>query len=105
VPCSPMPIGGASRTGGCHRRPPTHSGRRRRRLIRQRGRSRDSRGTWDILPHGGASALLVSRSRVETGMPVPGIVKSYLVKNSLPHMMRSIRDEVERRAKVSASVR
>lgn len=66
---------------------------------------RDSHGSWDVLPHGDASALLVSRSRVETGMPVPGIIKSYLVKNSLPQMMSSLRNEVERRAKASASVR
>ena len=66
---------------------------------------RDSHGSWEILPSGDASALLVSRSRVETGMPVPGIIKSYLVKNSLPQMMSSLRNEVERRAKASASVR
>ena len=66
---------------------------------------RDSHGSWDILPHGDASALLMSRSRVETGMPVPGFIESYLVKNSLPQMMTRLRDEVERRAKASASVR
>jgi len=66
---------------------------------------RDSHGSWEILPHGDAAALLVSRSRVDTGMPVPSIIKSYLVKNSLPQMMSSLRNEVERRAKASASVR
>ena len=66
---------------------------------------RDSHGSWEILPHGEAAALLVSRSRVDTGMPVPSIIKSYLVKNSLPQMMSSLRNEVERRAKASASVR
>jgi uncharacterized membrane protein len=66
---------------------------------------RDSHGSWEILRHGDASALLVSRSRVETGMPVPSIIKSYLEKSSLPQMMSSLRDEVERRAKASASVR
>jgi len=66
---------------------------------------RDSHGSWEILPHGDAAALLVSRSRVETGMPVPSIIKSYLVKSSLPQMMSSLRDEVERRAKASAAVR
>ena len=66
---------------------------------------RDSQGSWEILPHGDASALLVSRSRVETGLPVPGIIKGYLVKNSLPQVMSSLRNEVERRARASAEVR
>jgi hypothetical protein len=39
-----------------------------------------------------------------TGGPVPSVVKSYLVKNSLPQLMIGLRKEVERRAKASASV-
>jgi hypothetical protein len=65
----------------------------------------ESRGSWDILPYGAASALLVSRSRVETRMPVPSIIESHLVKNSLPEIMRSLRREVERRAQSGASDR
>ncbi len=66
---------------------------------------RESHGSWDILARGDAAALLVSRSRVETGMPVPNFIKSFLVKSSLPQMMSRLRDEVERRARASASVR
>ena len=66
---------------------------------------RDSHGSWEILPQSDASALLLSSSRVEAGMPVPDIIESYLVKSSLPQMMISLRNEVERRAQVSASVR
>ncbi len=63
----------------------------------------ESRGSWDIFPYGAASALLVSRSRVETRMPVPSIIESQLLKNSLPEIMRSLRREVERRAQSGAS--
>ena len=61
---------------------------------------RDSQGSWEVLPQGDASALLVSRSRVDTGMPIPGFIKSYVVENSLPQMMSSLRNEVERRARL-----
>ena len=59
---------------------------------------RDDTGSWQVLPHGDSSTLLVSRHRVDTGRPVPGGLEHYLVKRSLPKMMRNLRQEVERRA-------
>jgi len=64
----------------------------------------DSNGSWQVLPHGQAAALLVSRDRVDTGEPLPASIESYLVERSLPKMMSSLRQEVERRARDGAAL-
>ena len=65
---------------------------------------RDSNGSWQVLPHGPAAALLLSRDRVDTGKPVPALIESYLVDRSLPKMMSSLRQEVERRARDGTAI-
>ena len=65
---------------------------------------RDNTGSWQLLPHGDASTLLLSRDRVDSGKPVPGVIENYLLKRSLPTMMSNVRDEVERRASFNSTV-
>ena len=58
-----------------------------------------SEGAWQLLPiDGGAATLVVYRSEVETGRPVPAFVENLLLKRSLPNAVRGLRDEVARRA-------
>ncbi len=61
-----------------------------------------SEGTWQLLPiDGGARTLVVYSSKVQTGKPLPGFIESLLLKRSLPNAVRSLRDEVGRRASES----
>ena len=66
---------------------------------------RDNAGSWQVLPHGDGKTLLLSLDRVDPGTPVPGMIESYLVERSLPKMMNSLRQEVERRARDGTDVR
>lgn len=66
---------------------------------------RDTAGSWQVLRHGAASTLLLSRDRIDTGRPVPGTIQSYLVQRSLSQMMSSLRQEVQRRAGNGSVVR
>jgi len=60
---------------------------------------RDNTGSWQVFPRGAAATLLLSRDRVDTGKPVPGVIERYLLERSLPKLLTSLRDEVERRAR------
>ncbi len=65
----------------------------------------DTSGSWQVFPYSASATLLLSRDRIDTGKRVPRMIENYLVKQSLPRMMISLRDEVERRASAGPGVR
>jgi ribosome-associated toxin RatA of RatAB toxin-antitoxin module len=59
---------------------------------------KDSFGSWQLVPlPPGPQTLVRYRAHIDTGQPVPGFIETFLVKRSLPTLVRNLRDEVERR--------
>jgi len=55
-------------------------------------------GSWQLAVVPGLEGVLVRyRAVVDTGRPVPGPIERWLTRSSLPRVVRSVREEVERR--------
>jgi ribosome-associated toxin RatA of RatAB toxin-antitoxin module len=72
----------------------------RRRVSWKLDRSRphdiaDTFGTWDFLPYAPNRTLIHYTSFIDTGMSVPKLVETYLVKSDLPEMLLSLRRRTE----------
>lgn len=58
----------------------------------------ETSGSWQLAPLPERDVTLVRyRARVDTGRPLPGPIERLLTRSSLPRVVRSVREEVQRR--------
>jgi ribosome-associated toxin RatA of RatAB toxin-antitoxin module len=58
----------------------------------------ETSGSWQLAPLPERDGTLVRyRARVDTGRPLPGAIERLLTRSSLPRVVRSVREEVQRR--------
>lgn len=62
----------------------------------------DTSGAWQVVPmDNGAHTLVMYRSHTDTGRAVPAVIEKFVMKQSLPKMIDSLRGETAKRGKNS----